>query len=352
MTSTDYLIIGQGLAGTVLGWRLLERGVPVQILDREEAATSSKVAAGIMTPITGQRMAKTWRIETLWPCARDFYRQLEERLGERFFFETPIVRIFSCQAEVEKWEKKKEWEGFGQYVARSGQDLGLADGITAPLGGFEMKNCGFVDVKRFLGESRNWFMREGMYKAGEFDEEKVQAEAGGGARYGDLRVRGKIILCTGFAAHGSRFFDWVPFKAAKGEILEVELEGMEEETRILNRGNWLLPRGGGLFRTGTTYEWEHLDTVPTPAARREIEGRLRGMTGAAYRVTGHAAAVRPIIRESRVLMGQHPGAEWLGFFNGLGSKGVLNAPYFADQLAGFLVGTGEIEEEVDLLKNM
>jgi len=52
-----HLILGQGLAGTAIAWRLWERGLPFLIVDRDEPVTSSKIAAGLLTPITGMRMS-------------------------------------------------------------------------------------------------------------------------------------------------------------------------------------------------------------------------------------------------------------------------------------------------------
>ena len=51
------MICGQGLAGTLLAWELVRLGSRVVVVDPGETVTSSKVAAGIVTPITGKRVA-------------------------------------------------------------------------------------------------------------------------------------------------------------------------------------------------------------------------------------------------------------------------------------------------------
>jgi glycine oxidase len=61
------IICGQGLAGTLLAWKLLELGQPVIIIDLDEAVTSSKIAAGIVTPITGLRLALSHDVGTFLP---------------------------------------------------------------------------------------------------------------------------------------------------------------------------------------------------------------------------------------------------------------------------------------------
>ena len=70
MPERDAIIVGQGLAGTTLAWCLLEAGMSVLVTDPEEEITSSKIAAGLITPITGQRLALSWQVETFLPAAR------------------------------------------------------------------------------------------------------------------------------------------------------------------------------------------------------------------------------------------------------------------------------------------
>jgi len=123
--------------------------------------------------------------------------------------------------------------------------------------------------------------------------------------------------------------------------------------RIINRGGvWLLPIGGDRFRAGATYDWGKTDSEPTAAGREEIERRLRRLLRVPYEIIDHQAAVRPVVRASKLLMGLHPAHEGVGFFNGLGSKGVLTAPFFAQQFAAHLCGDGAIDSEVDLRKNL
>ena len=51
----DFLIVGQGLAGTLLAAELEGRGQSIQVVDNNYPRAASKVAAGIMNPVTGRR---------------------------------------------------------------------------------------------------------------------------------------------------------------------------------------------------------------------------------------------------------------------------------------------------------
>jgi len=58
----DYLIIGQGICGTFLSWYLRKAGISFIVIDEPRPDTASRVAAGIINPVTGRRIVKTWLI--------------------------------------------------------------------------------------------------------------------------------------------------------------------------------------------------------------------------------------------------------------------------------------------------
>ena len=71
-----------------------------------------------------------------------------------------------------------------------------------------------------------------------------------------------------------------------------------------------------------------------------------------FEVLDHRAAVRPVIDAGYPVLGRHPAHPQRAYFNGLGSKGSLLAPFFANQLAAHLCGEGEIEPQVDVRKHL
>lgn len=354
----DTLIVGQGLAGSQLAWELLARGERVLVVDRDEPFTSSKVAAGIVTPVTGQRLVTTWRFPEFWETAGAFYRRIEAETGARFFHPTPIARLLANPTEAGRWETRMnaETSGYPPHTAGLDIDSGL---FRNDHGGFEMPEAGWLDTRVFLEATRQHLLERAAYAIADLHAEEV-AVAGDAVRWKSI-IANRAVFCTGWEGNRNRFFDWVAFRNARGQILDLECDALavSGERRILNRAGWLLPLGNGQARAGATYEWDFDEaraTEPDRAGRSEVEARVTAMfvpdTG--FRVTGHRAAVRPIIRESRAVVGVHPAAELHGriaFFNGLGSKGVLNGPFFASQLAGHLVRHEPIDEEVDLRRN-
>ncbi len=344
-THVETLIIGQGLAGTVLAWELLWRGKSLVVIDDGSFPSASRIAAGLVTPITGQRLVPSWRFAEFWPAALKFYRRAERETGRSLFGETPMLRLFRTEQERQKLSQSP--------VA----DLPVPVSFPKPLvdetvfkndwGGFEMIG-GRLDVSGFLEASRDWFAERGLLQTADInlpDDLELRCEAVVFPRW-EMEAK-RVIFCEGFAAQKNPWFRRVPFDAAKGEILTIRVPGLEER-RVVHCGVWLAPLGDELFRAGATYDRENLNDVPTQCGREEIGRQLKTFLRLPFEVVDHHAAVRPIVLGRHPLIGLHPQFPQLGYFNGLGSKGSLQAPFIARHFAEFLQGKGEIEVILNL----
>jgi glycine/D-amino acid oxidase-like deaminating enzyme len=346
MHAPDFLIIGQGLAGTSLAWELLARGRSVHLVDRNEPMTASRVTAGLLNPIIGRNMNLSWRFRETFEAAQAFYRQREDALGCRFFHHRKLVRLFKDTRERDTFVRKRDEGLYEGLISDPQPDPLVPPGIANDLGGFEISHCGSIETKAYLDASRRHFGLLGAFTEADCDTGELDLVSDG-VRWRDIQA-GQAVLCRGFRGSGDVWFPWIPFRCAKGEILEIRLENHPDD-RILNRGNWLFPTRDGRWRTGTTYAWEPLDTVPSEEARQVIEQRLHSLLPeASWTVDAHHAAVRPIVHGRKPVLGRHPDHPALAIFNGLGSKGALHAPWCARQLADHLLDGCPLEPEVDL----
>ncbi len=321
--STPVQIIGQGLAGTCLAWELLDRGVAFEIVDREQGG-SSRVAAGMINPVTGKNFQPSWRIAEFLPEAMAFYASVEARLGTTFWHPHPVLRL---AADPKNWEKIR-----GKLTA---QDVApwVVGEVTPPderwVGAVAVRGGGRLDVKAFLDASRAFFSEQGLYRQAEMDDLTASSS--------------RRVWCEGAA--GLLFGRPAPHRCAKGEILTLRAEGWDETQIRIGNGGWLIPIGEGVFKVGATYEWDELDEFPTEAGRAAVEAIAVSLMDEQFQVIGHEAGIRPILRRSEPLIGEIDG-EW--FFNGLGSKGSLYAPGIARRLTACLLDGARPEPELDL----
>ncbi len=341
----DYLIVGQGLAGSLLAWQLLARGKRVLVVDRDETDTSSKVAAGLVNPIAGARFHIPPGLEERLQFARKFYWEREEELQDQFYHHVRMIRLFRNQEERDRWEKKKR-DG-DSFLQQNCLPLEVDESIIPNHhGGFETRGSGWLDVPRFLEHTRQHLLERAAYAIGKVKSRDVAAHEYG-VQWKNIFAEG-VIFCQGWRGDRNHFFERIPMNPVKGEILKINCPNLIGETRIINKGGWLLPQGNGTFRAGSNYDHGFTDAQPGDRARNEIEQKIRGITNADFHVVGHRAGIRPVIRRSQVIAGSHPKFPRVAFFNGLGSKGVSNGPFYANALAEHLTSGAPLPSECRL----
>ncbi|HSP43575.1 MAG TPA: FAD-dependent oxidoreductase [Luteolibacter sp.] len=311
--SAPWTIVGQGLAGTCLAWCFWRRGVPFRIVDREQGG-SSRVAAGLVNPVTGKNFEPTPHVAELLPEALEFYQELETRLDERFWHPLPIIRLAADDKEWSKMLAKCTRPDVARWL--DGEPL-AADGWCGAL---RLSGGGRLDTRRFLDASRAFFLEQAIYQKAEISHDSPPAPT--------IWCDGAAGLLTG--RHG-------PHRCAKGEILTLRAPHWPQD-HIRIGGGWLVPLGDGCFKAGATYEWDQLDEHPTPAGLEKVSSIARRLgVDDRFEVTAHEAGIRPIIRRSEPQAGPLGDGHWM--FNGLGSKGSLTAPAIARRLADRIIAS-------------
>jgi len=86
-----YLIIGQGLVGTWLAYFLQQRNISFAIVNDSSTASATKVASGVMNPVTGRRIVQTWMIDELLPFAVASYEAFQEKTNSKIINKAPVV---------------------------------------------------------------------------------------------------------------------------------------------------------------------------------------------------------------------------------------------------------------------
>lgn len=317
------------------------------VIDEPRASAASRVAAGLLNPVAGKRFAKSWLADTFIPAADAFYDELEAHFGRQLFIHKPIYKIFSSIEEQNTWMAKSADSSWGEYILDTHtQSINQPD-IDDPYGGIMIGRGGYLQVAEMLDLLTQELLEQKMMLPERFDVEQLQLTEGG-VRYKDAEAA-HLIFCEGFQVVNNPYFKWLPIQPTKGEVLEVQTENYDPEC-IYNKAVYVVPVGDGRFKIGATYNWRQPDEEPTPQGQEELTERFGQITTQPFHVTGHWAGIRPAVRDRRPLAGTHPQFAQLSVFNGMGSKGVLMAPYLAQRFAAALAGTEEVMPEIHILR--
>lgn len=338
----DFILVGQGIAGTWLAHELIKRGKDILVINHETENTSSNKAAGLYNPITGKKMVKTWLAKELFANLEENYSELETLLGARFLHKIPIYRPFGTVEEKNDWEAKIENAGYLNFVEETKSNSIGFKGVLDDLGGVLLKKTGYVDLRTLVSSFREYLIDKGQYLSEMFDYKALEF-VGEKIVYKNIDAD-KVLFCEGPNLENP-FWNDLPFKLVRGELIDIECDLPSD--CIINRGVFMIPKNGH-HTVGSTYDHRHLTFEPQPEGISNLKQRLSKLFAGSYRIKNERAGIRPATFDRKPFIGLHPKKETLGIFNGFGTKGVSLTPYFATQFVDFLEGKSKIETEADV----
>ncbi|MFW5768281.1 MAG: NAD(P)/FAD-dependent oxidoreductase [Bacteroidota bacterium] len=342
MYKTKYVIVGGGLAGTLLTQTLEGIGVEDYLLiDAPGFSNSSKVAGGMFNPVVFRRLEKTWLADEIIPFLHDFYPDMEKKLGVRFFHPRKLLKILSVE-EKEFWKTKILKN---HYLGHQVNYYFSQHEVYHPQGAGFVDYAGNVDIAVLLDAWHNFLKKQNKYRESKVRFEDIIIDDNA-VRWNEVEAE-YLIFAEGWKIADNPLFNYIPMKPAKGDILKIEVAGFTTD-HIINKKIWMLPFGGNTFRVGSTYQWDNLNEIPERQSREKILQTLKQYLKLPFTIADHKAAVRPVVGDRRPVLGSHPEYSRLLIFNGLGTKGVMLGPYFARQLVDFLENDHPLMPEVNV----
>ena len=341
----DFLLIGQGICGTWLSHYLEKAGYSFLIIDDLRENSPSRVAAGIINPVTGRRIVKTWMIDEVLPFAQKVYTELGDELGVTALHQKNIVDFFPTPQMKLAFEKRFSEDT--TYLEKPTDEYHWLEYFNYDFGYGIIQPCFLVDLPAILPAYRKRLLAKGALINETFDLEKLEI-LDGKIKYDSITAN-HIIFCDGYSSFNHPLFRNLPFAPNKGEALWIEAPELPSNN-IFKKGMNLVPWSDGIFWVGSTYEWtfEHENT--TPEFRERTIAQLKHWLKRDFRVVDHKASVRPATLERRPFVGFHPLQPTVGLFNGMGTKGCSLAPFFAKQWVDKIATGSALEPEADLAR--
>lgn len=338
----EYLVIGQGLAGSALALKLLTRNRSFLVVDAGANNTSSRIAAGLYNPITGKLLTKTWNADQLFPQLTTFYQHAEKITRQNFLVQAPIYRPFLSHSEVNDWTGKSSYPEYEPYI----QEIKTSSAypyLKDPIGGIVLRQTGHLQTNAYIEAVRTLLIEHQKFRAVtiEYSQLKVDAE---GVEYNGERF-GKVIFCPG--AELPPWFNWLPIKPLKGQTLTIELGLEPSPAEVINRGIYLVPQTEGNYRLGATYEHSTEPGI-TESGKEELLGRFGELFYPSPKVIRQDWGFRPTTPDRRPIIGTHPAFKSMAIVTGLGTKGVSLAPFCAEELLNSLENGIPVNKMVDI----
>jgi len=336
--SQKVLIVGAGLAGTLMAWELLKRKIEFQVWDNGSPSASS-VAAGMYNPLSFKRLVEVWNATPHMNSVQQTYEELQEFLGITAHHSTPIIRIFPNDQYRDLWQRRYDTgHDVAKWIGPALSPEEAPDGVFAPYGFGVVRDAGWVDVAMLIEAMRSFLNKEGRFHVKSWDMSTPHSFD-------------TVIDCRGVGAKKDLATEGLKLAADHGEILTIKSDTLTTDGKILNRVKWLLPTAPDTFKLGATYEWNVADSKPTVKGKKELLQAIAPILSKditeGFTIINHESGLRPTSHDRRPFIGGSKDNKGIYILNGLGTRGVLIGPSVTNQLASHIFDCLELSKEIN-----
>jgi len=345
--NVDYLIIGQGLAGSLLAWTLHQQNKKVYIVDNHHKHSSSKVAAGLINPVIGKRLNIDEDVQAYLNDAIVCYQALASQFDQTFFHPQKMLRLFKDEQQMEAFKKKASNNELENFFGQKFTPEENIKPLQNTYGGTYQKQTGYLDTSSLIKSLQAYFLKEDILYQGKLSYKEIILNDDS-VHWKNIQAK-QCIFCEGYQATDNPWFNWLPFQLAKGEIISIESEE-PLTTHIINKGQWLIPLSNKKYKTGATNEWDFENDNISSTGKKQLKEKFEALFEEMidYKITHHEAGIRPTTLDKKPFIGLHPKHKQLGIFNGFGARGSLTIPYHVNLFINSLNNHISLPSDIDI----
>ena len=345
MKDVDYILVGLGIAGLAFAEQLQRAGKRFVVFDKDDN-TSTLVSGGVFNPVVLNHFTATWKAKKQLEIALPFYKALASKLDITTVEPLPVFRIFKNVEEQNKWTVASDKKELGSFLS-SEIIKNTNTSVNAPFGFGKVGASGRIFPKQLFQAYRAYLKKEALLITETFQYELLQ-ETKAGVLYRDISAR-KVVFAEGVGALSNPFFPKHALIPNKGEYIIIKAPQLQWKD-LLKGPMFVIPLGNDLYKVGATYSREDTSTHPTEKAREEIISKLKQMIQCPFEVVDQIAGVRPTTKDRRPLLGALETHSNIVFFNGLGTRGILMAPYLSGLLLDYLETNTNMPKEINITR--
>jgi len=343
MQQVDFIIVGLGIAGLSICEALEKAGKSFVVFDAASPG-ATLVSGGVFNPVVLKRFTPAWKGAEQLEVSISFYKALEKKLKAKILTEVSVYRIFKSVEEQNDWMVASDKKELHDFLA-SEISTNTNNAINAPFGFGKVNHTGTIDTVTLLQKYRENLQQNNKLVSEEFQYQDLQVSETQ-VSYNTVRAQ-KIIFTEGASVIKNPFFSKEFLIPNKGEYVIIKAPDLQLKS-ILKGNLFVIPLGDSSYKVGATYSRDDYSQHTTDAAKSDIVKKLKTMVHCEFEVIDQIAGVRPTTKDRRPLLGALPSNKNLIFFNGLGTRGIMGAPWLARNLCNHLLKANELPSEINI----
>ena len=345
MKEVDYIVVGCGLAGLAFCEQLRSHKKSFLVFD-DPSQPSSTMEAGMYNPVVLKRFTAAWNAKELLLTALPKYKGLEELLGIKLIQSLPVYRKFASIEEQNQWfsaADKRALESFlSTHIIKNSFPK-----VKAPNGFGEVLQTGRIETGKLISHYHKFLEKQDLLINEPFNYEILLVNDDS-VEYKDIKSK-HIVFSEGCGMSNNPYFSDLPLNPLKGEIIIIKAPELKIDI-IIKSSVFIAPVEGDIYAVGATYNWTDKSNTPTEEGKEELIKKLKSIIDCDFEVVGHVAGLRPTVIDRRPLVGMHPKHKNLFVLNGLGTRGIMGAPYIAEQLYNFIEHSTSLDKDIDIAR--
>lgn len=347
MRKVDYIIVGQGVAGSCMAMKLMKENKSFVIIDHHFHNASS-IAGGIFNPVVLKRFSIVWNASKQIERLREVFNDFEKLLDKKYIYNFPVYRIFNDEQEKKTWLKKaNSHPDLIDYLSIDTEQLNDFSSIDSPIGSGEVLHTGRIDLTNLIKDFKNYLSTNNVFIEEEFDFNSLKLDDSK-TSYKNIEAD-KIIFAEGFNILINPYFKNLPIIGVKGEVLKVKTTATLP-TAVVKGKEFLMPLTNNEYFVGATYDRDHVNYDNTEEAKEYLTKGVQQFLKSELEVLEQHASIRPTVVDRRPIIGAHPEYKQLICLNGMGTRGTMLAPVMVDELYDFLDRNEPIQKEADIAR--
>lgn len=339
----DYIIVGCGLAGITFCEQLRANNKSFLVFD-DASQQSSSVAGGLYNPVVLKRFTPVWKSKEQLKLALPVYQNIEKELNIKLDYKLPVLRLFNSIEEQNNWfaasDKIYLTDWLSTEIINNNNQY-----LEADFGFGEVLNTGRIDTPLLIKSYKKYLDDRELIFSDSFSHMELKYHDNS-IIYKDIKAK-NIVFAEGFGIKQNPFFEHLPLNGTKGELLTIHAPELKINF-VLKSSVFLIPFGKDTYIVGATYNWDEKTNSITQEAREELLKKLKTFLKCDFKVVDQVAGIRPTVNDRRPLVGAHNDHENMFILNGLGTRGVMIAPYASKQLYNFIENKTPLDKEIDI----
>jgi len=340
----DYIIVGFGLAGMSLAEQLRKENKSFVVITQEDKS-SSVVAGGMYNPVILKRFTSPWNAVSQLEYAIPFYTEMQSRLKVKVVNPLQVLRLFNTIEEQNNWLIASDKPNLSPFLSpnfiKNNNTAIHADNNFGVV-----NKAGRLQVAKLLRTYKQELLSTKSYLEEAFSYHNLEVIADHFV-YNGVKAK-HIVFTEGYGMKENPYFNYLPLNGTKGEVLIIKSENLKLES-IVKSGVFIIPlEEEDCYLVGATYHWTDKTWSATEEAKVELSDKLNLLVNCEYTIIDQLAGIRPTVKDRRPLVGRHPKHKNMYVLNGLGTRGVMVAPFVSNQLFNYIENGDELASEIDI----